>query len=121
MFNTYFIDILKNKYVAFSGRARRKEYWMFYLCNLIISTGLSILAKGIPFLSFLSALYSLAILVPSLALAVRRLRDTNRDWPWIFLLLLPIVGWIWLIVLMCLEGTVGDNQFGPDPKAEERV
>ena len=120
MFDTYFLDILKNKYATFSGRARRKEFWMFYLCNLVITAGIYILARIVPFLSIISALYGLAILVPSLALAVRRLYDTNRNWPWIFIAFVPIIGSIWLIVLMCLEGTVGDNQYGSDPKAEER-
>ena len=121
MFNTYFIEILKDKYATFSGRARRKEYWMFFLCNFLIGILIGILARMLPMLSVLSILYSLAILIPGLALTVRRLHDTNRNWPWIFIAFIPIIGTIWLLVLLLLDGTAGDNQYGSDPKAAERV
>ena len=124
-FNTYFLDILKTKYADFNGRARRKEYWMFVLVYFIIMAVLggifgaidSILGR--PILTLLLYLVPLAILVPAIALVVRRLHDVDKPWVWIFVSFIPIIGGIWMLVLMCTPGTVGDNQFGPDPKAGE--
>jgi uncharacterized membrane protein YhaH (DUF805 family) len=114
----WYLAVLKN-YAGFSGRARRTEYWMFFLFNFIISTVLNILYRstGSNIFLIISLLYSLAVLIPGLAVAVRRLHDTNRSGWWIFIALIPFVGFIWLIVLFCLEGTRGSNQYGPDPKA----
>lgn len=113
----YYLDVLK-KYVVFEGRARRKEYWMFILFNLIVGGVVSIL-DYILGTAILGYLYSLAVLLPSLAVQVRRLHDINKPWYWIFITLIPLVGAIWMIVLMATEGTRGDNDFGPDPKAGE--
>jgi uncharacterized membrane protein YhaH (DUF805 family) len=123
----WYIDVLK-KYAVFSGRARRKEYWMFVLFNVIASIILSILDRiiGLDFSSgstssgWLSTIYGLAVLVPSLAVGVRRMHDTNRSGWWILINLVPFIGWIWFIVLAAQEGGAGDNRFGPDPKAAER-
>ena len=120
----WYTDVIK-KYVEFSGRARRKEYWMFVLINVIISFILSILDRIIGTQSatgfgLLSGIYSLAVLLPSLGVMVRRLHDTNRSGWWILLGLIPLVGGITLIVFTALEGTLGDNKYGPDPKAAER-
>ena len=113
----YYLDVLK-KYIVFDGRARRKEYWMFILFNVIIGGVLAIL-DSILGTAILGYLYSLAVLLPSLAVQVRRLHDINKPWYWIFITLIPLVGPIWMIVLMATEGTRGDNDFGPDPKAGE--
>ena len=123
-FEEYYINILKNKYLLFDGRARRKEFWMFTLFNLIVSIVLNILAQilfkipaiGVLF-GFIPLLYSLAILLPSVGLGIRRLHDTDRSGWWLLIGLIPIVGLIVLIVFAIQEGTKGDNQFGPDPKA----
>lgn len=120
----WYTEVLK-KYVVFSGRARRKEYWMFTLFNVIISIILGI-ADSILGTSndqgsgLLGGIYSLAVLLPSIAVTVRRLHDTNRSGWWALLLLLPIIGWIVLIVFAAMEGNPGDNQYGPDPKGHER-
>jgi uncharacterized membrane protein YhaH (DUF805 family) len=120
----YYTDVIK-KYVEFSGRARRKEYWMFVLINVIISLILSILDSIIGTtagggIGVLSSIYSLAVLLPSLGVTVRRLHDTNRSGWWILIALIPIIGAIILIVFTAMEGTPGDNKYGPDPKAAER-
>ncbi len=121
----WYIDVLK-KYAVFDGRARRKEYWMFVLFNVIISIILGILDRiiGTDFgngsSGWLSTIYSLAVLLPSIGVAIRRMHDTNRSGWWILINLIPCVGFIWFIVLAAQEGTVGDNQHGPDPKAAER-
>jgi uncharacterized membrane protein YhaH (DUF805 family) len=124
----WYIDVLK-KYAVFNGRARRKEYWMFVLFNVIVSIILSILDKilGLDFGSgsssssgWLSTIYSLAVLLPTIGVAIRRMHDTGRSGWWILINLIPCIGWIWFIVLAAQEGNAGDNQYGPDPKAAER-
>ena len=113
----YYLDVLK-KYIVFDGRARRKEYWMFILFNFIIAVVLNVI-DYILGAAILGSLYGLATFLPSLAVQVRRLHDINKPWYWIFITLIPLVGPIWMIVLMATEGTRGDNDFGPDPKAGE--
>jgi uncharacterized membrane protein YhaH (DUF805 family) len=120
----WYTDVIK-KYVEFSGRARRKEFWMFVLINAVISIVLSIIDRAIGTSSangggLLQSIYGLAVLLPSIAVAVRRLHDTNRSGWWILLGLIPIIGWIILIIWYAQDGTPGDNQYGPDPKAAER-
>lgn len=105
------------KFADFSGRARRKEFWMFVLGSVIISVILSIIG-AIIHTSFLSYIYSLVALVPSIAAGVRRLHDTNRSGWFILLGLIPLVGLV-LIYFYVLEGDRANNQFGPDPKAGE--
>ena len=103
------------KYATFSGRARRKEFWMFVLFN-IIATIVAGVVDGILGTCLVSRLYGLAALLPGFAVAVRRLHDTNlRGW-WLLFSLVPFVGGIWIFVMMVLEGTPGENRFGSDPK-----
>lgn len=115
----WYIKVLKN-YVGFTGRARRKEYWMFFLINFIISLVLSALGKidGIGSLfTALYGLYNLAIFLPSIAVGVRRLHDIGKSGKWL-LIALTCIGVIWLIVLFATEGNRGENAYGPDPKEE---
>lgn len=120
----WYTGVLK-KYAVFEGRARRKEYWYFFLINLIISIVLAVVdritgtAGEMTGVGLLGGLYSLAILIPSLAVTVRRLHDTDRSGWWIFIALIPILGGIALLVFTLLEGTPGMNRFGPNPKAAE--
>ena len=141
------------KYAKFSGRARRTEYWLFYLLICIMSFALTIsiyilniggfayhykilqrevngpnlfsaflqyygniLLIGLPLI-----LFFLAIVLPWLAVTVRRLHDQDKSGWWIFIYFAPMIGPLWLLVLMALDGTSGPNQYGPDPKAAERV
>lgn len=119
-FQTYFVGLLKSRYAQFDGRARRAEYWYFVLYNALISMGCSIidnlLFKGI---AILAGIYSLAVLIPGIAVGVRRLHDIGKSGWFLLVSLIPIVGAIWLIVLLSTPGNVGDNQYGPDPKAGE--
>ncbi len=118
----WYLDVLK-KYAQFSGRARRKEYWMFVLFNVLVSFGVRIL--GVLLMSILGTttnlgaiagmIYSLAVLLPSLALAIRRLHDTGRSGWWEMLLLIPLFGWIILIVFKVQESQPGENKYGPNP------
>lgn len=125
----WYLKVIKNNYANFSGRARRKEYWMFTLVNTIIITVLyAILMSSIDMYTgevsslgsiagIIIGIYSLAIIVPSLAVTIRRFHDQDKS-GWMFLLaFIPAVGGLIVFVFMCLEGTKGDNRFGPDPKA----
>ena len=114
----WYLDVLK-KYAVFSGRARRKEYWMFFLFNVIAAFVIGFIAGVLGLANdgggnILSSLYSLAVLLPSLGVAIRRMHDTNHSGWW---LLVPIVN----LVFTLTEGTKGDNKYGSDPKAEEVV
>ena len=110
----WYLEVLR-KYAVFSGRARRKEYWMFFLFNLIITFVLGFI-EGIVGIapeidqSVLVTIYQLAVLIPSIAVGVRRMHDTDHSGWW---LLVPIVN----LVFAVSEGTRGDNRFGSDPKA----
>jgi uncharacterized membrane protein YhaH (DUF805 family) len=119
---SWYIKVLK-KYAVFSGRARRKEYWMFVLFNIlfailamildnILGTTVEDLGYG-----YIYILYGLAVILPTLAVGIRRLHDLGKSGWWLFISLIPLVGSIWLIVLMATAGQTGENQYGPDPKA----
>jgi uncharacterized membrane protein YhaH (DUF805 family) len=105
--NWYF-EVLK-KYAVFNGRARRKECWMFVLCNIFIVFILSFFGE-ILHAVFITTLYQVAVLIPSVAAGIRRMHDTDHSGWW---LLFPIVN----LVLAVREGQPGSNRFGPDPKA----
>lgn len=119
----WYIDVLK-KYTVFSGRARRKEFWMFFLFSAIISIFLAVIDEfmgwqfemGGDILGFLSTLYYLAVIVPYLAVIFRRLHDTERTGWWVLIAFIPIVGVLVLLVFLILQGTRGENRYGPDPK-----
>src|SRR5436309_5574241 len=115
----WYLAVLK-KYLVFTGRATRTEYWMFALFNVIISIVLSIIGYvvvGGNGQSALSSLYSLAVLLPSLGVSVRRLHDTNRSGWWLLISLVPIIGIIVLIVFLVQDSDPGDNRYAPNPKA----
>lgn len=117
----WYLEVLK-KYATFSGRARRKEYWMFFLFNIVITFVLGFLDSMMGLaqqggIGILSGLYCLAVLIPGLAVCVRRLHDTGKSGWWVFIALVPILGALWLLWLMVKEGDAGANQYGPNPKA----
>ena len=116
----WYVKVLKN-YFVFQGRARRKEYWMFVLISVIISIVLSIIENLLDIAKVLTGLYSLAVLLPSLGVSVRRLHDTGRSGWWVLLALIPFVGPIILLVLMCFDSQAGTNQYGPNPKENEAM
>jgi len=112
----WYLKVLKN-YAVFDGRARRKEYWMFVLFNMVFAFVLGFL-DGILSAGFLVVFYSLAVLLPSIAVAVRRLHDVGKSGWFLFIGLIPIIGGIWLLVLYCIDGDVGENKYGPNPKED---
>ena len=111
------------RYAEFSGRSRRKEYWMFVL-GVVIASILVGIIEGILGLNAslggaygpLSLLLLLAIFIPGLACQVRRFHDQGKSGWWVLLALVPLVGSIAVLVFMCLDGNAGDNEYGPDPK-----
>ena len=103
----YYLKVIQN-YATFSGRARRSEYWYFVLFNLIFSIVLAIVAAVIRF-PLLSTLYSLAVLLPSIAVAVRRMHDVGKSG---WFVLIPIYN----LILCCTNGVNGSNEYGEDPK-----
>ncbi len=112
----WYLKVLKN-YVGFQGRARRKEYWMFVLFNVIFSLAL-IIIDGILNLNVLSSLYALVVLLPSLAVGVRRLHDTGRSGWWLLIGIIPLIGEIVLLVFNVEDSEENINQYGPpNPKS----
>jgi uncharacterized membrane protein YhaH (DUF805 family) len=118
----WYIDVLK-KYAVFNGRARRKEYWMFALFNIVISIVLALIDATLGLMvadgsvGLLGLIYGLGVLLPSIGVAIRRLHDTNRSGWWLLIGFIPLIGVIVLLVFMVLPGTAGSNDHGPDPKA----
>jgi len=108
------------KYADFSGRARRREFWMFYLFFVLVNMicHLVVLPLG-TFGSIFSLLVALVLLIPVLAVGVRRLHDIGKSGAWILLIFAPPVGTIILLVFFCTEGTFGQNQYGFNPKTGE--
>jgi uncharacterized membrane protein YhaH (DUF805 family) len=111
----WYLAVLK-KYAVFAGRACRTEYWMFVLINVLIAFALGFLEGLIGGPGILANLYSLAVLIPSLAVSVRRLHDTGRSGWWLLLALIPLVGPIVLIVFMVQDSQPGANMYGANPK-----
>ena len=113
----WYLAVLK-KYAVFSGRARRKEYWMFFLFNIIIAIVIGVVEGIVGSPGVIGLIYSLAVLIPGIAVTIRRLHDTGRTGWWILIGFVPIIGAIVLLVFMVLEGDSGQNDYGANPKLE---
>lgn len=113
----WYLKVVKENYANFSGRARRSEFWYFMLVNFIISAILGVI-DSVTGIGFLAAIYGLAVLVPSIAVGVRRLHDIDKETIMIILAFIPVVNF-YIIYLWTIEGVRGPNKFGPDPKAVE--
>ena len=118
---SWYLAVLK-KYAVFAGRARRKEYWFFVLFNIIISIVLAVVDTMVGTqtgmgIGILSTVYSLAVLIPAIAVSVRRMHDINKSGWWVLIVFVPFVGWLILLIMALIAGTTGDNAYGPDPKA----
>lgn len=119
---SWYLTVLK-KYAVFSGRARRAEYWMFVLFNAIVSIILMVIGNLLVFYvefsagAFIYPIYSVAVLIPSFAVTVRRLHDVDKSGWFFFIVFIPVIGVIWLLILAVKEGGSEDNQYGSNPKA----
>jgi uncharacterized membrane protein YhaH (DUF805 family) len=119
----YFMLALQ-QYANFNGRANRPQYWYFVLFQFIFLIVAAILdnVSGLNFApasyGFIYLLVVVALILPGLAVSVRRLHDLNKSGWYILLSLIPLIGGIWLLVLMVSKGTDGPNQYGPDPNGD---
>lgn len=119
----WYLKVVRDNYANFNGRARRKEYWMFTLVNVIIAIILAVIdqAAGLTVGAgngIIGSIYSLIVLIPGIAAAVRRLHDTGKS-GWNYLWVLTCIGAFYVLYLLIIEGDHGQNEYGPDPKAEE--
>ena len=118
----WFLEALTKKYATFEGRARRSEYWYFVLFYFLAIVVLAIVDVTVGTyneevgVGLLSGLFGLATIVPSLAVTVRRLHDTDRSGWWVLLELVPFIGWLVVLVFTVLDSQPGANRFGPNPK-----
>lgn len=111
----WYLEALR-KYADFSGRARRKEYWMFSLLNAITQVGIIVVADLVSSAVVVAFyLYALAMVIPALAVAVRRLHDTGRSGWWLLIAAIPLVNLL-LLFFMIEDGNPGPNKYGADPK-----
>ncbi len=118
----WYVEVLR-KYTVFSGRARRKEYWIFVLVSGLVLLLLGLVDRMMGWMyadsgyGILNTAYSIAVFIPSIAVSIRRLHDSDHSGWWMLFVFVPLVGLIVLLVLLLRNGTKGDNRFGPDPKA----
>ncbi|MCO6161911.1 DUF805 domain-containing protein [Flavobacterium sp. NRK F7] len=121
----FYKKVVFENYANFSGRARRSEYWYFTLANVLIYFSIAFIsglfsAINLPEVAYLFfgmfILYVVGIIIPSLAVIVRRLHDTGKSGWFYFISLIPFIGSIWLLILFCTEGDKGHNEYGADPK-----
>ncbi|MFP8780427.1 DUF805 domain-containing protein [Hydrogenophaga sp. RWCD_12] len=120
----HFISVWKNSF-NYGGRARRKEYWMFALFNMIAVVFLSVLGSLIPggssqpvlwLTAWLPMIYMIASMIPTLAVSVRRMHDTSRSGWWLLINFVPLIGGIWFFVLTVLDSKPETNDWGASPK-----
>ncbi|MDO6761407.1 DUF805 domain-containing protein [Tamlana sp. 2_MG-2023] len=118
----WYLKVLK-QYTDFNGRARRKEFWMFLLFNMIFAIVAMILdnvlgiAMGELGYGPIYGIYALFVLIPGIAVSVRRLHDIGKSGWWLLISLIPLIGGIWLLVLYCQDSEAGSNKWGPNPKS----
>jgi uncharacterized membrane protein YhaH (DUF805 family) len=118
---SWYIEVLK-KYAVFEGRAQRQEYWYFVLFNtiayivlVVVDTMLGTINLEVG-MGYLSGVYVLATMLPTIGVGIRRLHDTSRSGWWLLLALIPLIGGIVLVIFLALDSTKGDNQYGENPK-----
>jgi uncharacterized membrane protein YhaH (DUF805 family) len=108
------------RFGEFTGRSRRREFWMFTLFSLLAALVATAVDAALGFAlednGPVSIIQSLAFLVPSVSVSIRRLHDIDRSGWWLLLVLIPIIGWLVLLIWECTDGTAGTNRFGVDPK-----
>lgn len=112
----WYLTVIKEHYADFKGRARRQEFWMFMLVNWVIAVVLGIVGNLLHF-GLLGSIYSLAVLVPTLGVGVRRLHDMGKSGWWYLICLVPVLGAIYLIYLWCQDSQAEANEWGANPKA----
>ena len=114
----WYIEVLK-KYAVLTGRARRKEYWYFYLFSILSAIVLGIVDGLAGSSGLFGELYALVIVIPSIAVSIRRLHDIGKSGWWLLILLVPLVGVIVLLIFAVQDSQPGKNDYGPNPKVAE--
>lgn len=112
----YWRRALTERYTDFAGRSRRMEYWSWVLVNFVIGLVISALFAVAELFVFLYIVWVLAIIVPGIAVAIRRLHDTDKSGWWLFIAVVPFVGPLVLLVFFLMDSTRGTNQYGPSEK-----
>jgi uncharacterized membrane protein YhaH (DUF805 family) len=123
----YYLDILTNKYSDFSGRARRKEYW-YWTLNYIIVLLIAMVMDNLLGLNFellgqdlgygwLYLIVGITHFLPGLSIVIRRLHDVGKSGWFYFIVLIPLIGIIWMLVLVCRDGVKEENKWGTNPKS----
>lgn len=116
-----FVEAIKdffNRYADFKGRTIKSGFWWVVLFNCVVNVALNRLGTIVPFLDIVGYLYSVVMIIPLLAVDVRRLHDIGKSGKWLFMALVPIAGWIWLIV-QYVKPSAGDNQWGLAPESRK--
>ncbi len=113
-----YFKLALSKYAEFEGRSRRKEYWYFALFNIIITYGIALIETLLWDFPILSSLVSLGLIVPGIAVGIRRLHDIGKSGWYVLIGLIPLIGFILLIVWFCTDSQPGSNKWGPNPKEE---
>ena len=119
----WFVKAVRDNYANFSGRARRKEYWMFYLffiifgvvavtLDSILGTDFKVYGGISMGYGWISVLFYLAVLVPAVAVSIRRLHDINKSGWFLFISFIPLIGGIWIIILLATDGNKDENIYG---------
>ena len=112
----WYLKVMTQNYANFSGRARRTEYWMFFLVYFVIALVIGVVEGLLSIGGYLTGIFALVHLLPSLGVTVRRLHDTGRSGWWILLSFIPIIGALVLLYFMVISGEPQDNAYGPNPK-----
>ncbi|MCD0168786.1 DUF805 domain-containing protein [Deinococcus sp. 23YEL01] len=120
-----FTEVITKKYGQVSGRARRREYWMYTLIYVLIASILIVIEEALGLtvgdelshVGVLSNLFALAMFSPSLGVTIRRLHDTGRSGWWMLISIVPVIGWIAIIVFLVSDSAQGSNKWGPNPKS----
>ena len=116
----WYLEALR-KYAVFTGRARRKEYWFFLLFTVLVTFLLAFIDQMLGLfdpengVGLLSGIYSIGVVIPSIAVGIRRLHDTGRSGWWLLIGLIPIIGGLVILFFTILESEPGDNEYGPNP------
>ena len=111
----WYLKVVRDNYANFNGRASRQEYWMFFLFNMIFAIviiGIDIILG----LGFLNVIYSLVVMIPGIAVGIRRLHDIGKSGWMVLIVLIPCIGAFWLLYLMVQDSSPLDNEYGPSPK-----
>lgn len=116
-FNKFFVEVIKKQYTDFKGRASRGQYWRFVLCYVIVSIPLAIIDALVFKAQVLGLILALGLLLPSIAIGIRRLHDLGRCGWWYLIALIPFLGPIALLIMFCLPGEAKANAYGDIVKA----